>query len=42
MGVMMLAASKGTELTLHADGDDESDAIQALCHLINDKFGEGE
>lgn len=42
MGVMMLAASKGTELTLHANGEDERDAMQALIELINDKFGEGE
>jgi phosphocarrier protein HPr len=42
MGVMMLAVSKGTEITLTADGDDESAAITALVNLINDKFGEGE
>jgi len=42
MGVMMLAASKGTELTLHIEGNDESDALTSLKSLINDKFGEGE
>ena len=42
MGVMMLAASKGTELTIRTDGDDEVEAMQALTHLINDYFGEGE
>jgi len=42
MGVMMLAASKGTELTLRTDGDDEVEAMQALTDLINDYFGEGE
>ncbi|HLX52555.1 MAG TPA: HPr family phosphocarrier protein [Aquella sp.] len=42
MGVMMLAVSKGMEITLTADGEDESAAITALVGLINDKFGEGE
>ena len=42
MGVMMLAASKGTELTLSTDGPDEQDAMTALVELIADKFGEGE
>ena len=42
MGVMMLAASQGTELTLQVDGEDEQRAMQALVDLINDRFGEGE
>lgn len=42
MGVMMLAAAKGTLLTLHANGDDESDAIVQLQTLVNNKFGENE
>ncbi len=42
MGVMMLAASKGTVLQLQIDGDGEEDAMQALVALIDDKFGEGE
>jgi phosphocarrier protein len=42
MGVMMLAASKGTELTLSTDGEDEQAAMTALVELIADKFGEGE
>ena len=42
MGVMMLAASRGTALVLHVDGDDEEAAMQALVALIEDKFGEGE
>ena len=42
MGVMMLAASKGTELTLHADGPDEQEAMTALTDLIADRFGEDE
>ena len=42
MGVMMLAAGKGTTLTLETDGVDEADAMVAVVALINDKFGEGE
>ncbi|MCP4288043.1 MAG: HPr family phosphocarrier protein [Gammaproteobacteria bacterium] len=42
MGVMMLAASQGTDLTLITDGDDESTAIDALNELINNRFGEEE
>ena len=42
MGVMMLAAAKGSVVTLEADGKDESEAIAALQTLINDYFGEGE
>lgn len=42
MGVMMLAASKGTVLQLHVDGDGEEEALNALVSLIEDKFGEGE
>ncbi|MDQ6994507.1 MAG: HPr family phosphocarrier protein [Mariprofundaceae bacterium] len=40
MGIMMLAASKGTTLVLSADGEDEIMAIQALVDLINQRFGE--
>ncbi|MDJ0738298.1 MAG: HPr family phosphocarrier protein [Gammaproteobacteria bacterium] len=42
MGVMMLAASKGTVLQLHVDGENEAEAMDALVALIEDKFGEGE
>lgn len=42
MGVMMLAASKGTNLTLITDGDDETEASLALKELIADRFGEDE
>ncbi|MEX2474943.1 HPr family phosphocarrier protein [Marinobacter sp.] len=42
MQVMMLAASKGTEVELSAEGPDEQDAIESLIELINDYFGEGE
>lgn len=42
MGVMMLAASKGSKITLEAEGGDETAAIDALVALINNRFGEGE
>jgi phosphocarrier protein len=42
MGVMMLAAGKGTTLTLETEGVDEAEAMAAVVALINDKFGEGE
>ena len=42
MGVMMLAAGKGTVVTLETDGDDADAAMTALVALINDYFGEGE
>ena len=42
MAVMMLAASKGTEIVLHIDGDDESAAFEALTQLINNRFDEPE
>ena len=42
MGVMMLAAGVGTEVTLETDGAKEQEAMDALLALIADKFGEGE
>lgn len=42
MGVMMLAASKGTTIRIETDGPDEAAAMSALTDLIGDKFGEGE
>ena len=41
MGVMMLAANKGSKIILETDGTDEAIAIDALAALIADKFGEG-
>jgi len=40
MGVMLLAASKGTKIKLVADGPDSQEAITALTKLINNKFDE--
>jgi phosphocarrier protein len=42
MGVMMLAAAKGSSIAIETDGPDEEQAMAALVVLINDKFGEGE
>lgn len=42
MGVMMLAAGKGSRVTLEVNGADEAECIGALTALIDDKFGEGE
>jgi phosphocarrier protein HPr len=42
MGIMMLAASQGSEMILHADGEDEQEAVEALVALVNDRFGEDE
>ena len=42
MGVMMLAAGKGSTVVVETTGADEHDALAALRKLIEDKFGEGE
>ncbi len=42
MGVMMLAASKGTEITLEAEGADEQACLEAIAALINNRFHETE
>jgi len=42
MGVMMLAASRGTQIKIETIGADEDAAMNALVALIEDKFGEGE
>ncbi|MDD3483468.1 HPr family phosphocarrier protein [Azovibrio restrictus] len=42
MGVMMLAAGKGSTVTLETEGSDEAEAMTALQDLIADRFGEGE
>lgn len=42
MGVMMLAAGIGSEVTIETDGDQAQEAMDAMLGLINDKFGEGE
>jgi phosphocarrier protein len=42
MGVMMLAAGKGSRIAIETDGADADEALDALVTLIEDKFGEGE
>lgn len=40
MGLMMLAAGPGSKITLHAEGDDASQALTELEDLVNRKFEE--
>jgi phosphocarrier protein len=40
LGVMMLAAERGAELLLRAEGADEVAALAGLVRVVNDKFGE--
>lgn len=40
MGILMLAASKGSRITLKVEGKDSVQAIQTLAKLFEDKFGE--
>lgn len=42
MGIMMLAAKKGSELTLQIEGPDEVEMEKAIVALINNLFGEAE
>jgi phosphocarrier protein HPr len=42
MGVMMLAAGKGSSVRIEAEGEDAEAALAAIGALIADKFGEGE
>jgi phosphocarrier protein len=41
MGLLLLSASRGTSVTITADGDDENEAIAALCGLVERGFDEG-
>ncbi|MSO30590.1 MAG: HPr family phosphocarrier protein [Acidobacteria bacterium] len=40
MGILLLAAARGTTLTISADGPDERDAVEALAQLVQTGFGE--
>ncbi len=40
MGMMMLAAAEGSSLQIQVEGDDATDALDALCDLINQGFHE--
>jgi phosphotransferase system HPr (HPr) family protein len=41
MGLLLLAAARGTTITITADGDDEIEAVEALTGLVETGFGEG-
>jgi phosphocarrier protein HPr len=40
MGILLLAAGAGSTVVITADGDDEADAVDALCRLVEGGFGE--
>jgi len=40
MGILLLAASRGTTITVSADGPDEAPAVEALVGLVSSGFGE--
>ena len=40
MGLMMLAAGPGTSITIRASGKDAVEAMNAICALVNSRFGE--
>ena len=40
MGILLLAAARGTTITISADGADEHEALTALCELVEGGFGE--
>jgi phosphocarrier protein len=42
MGIMMLAASQGSDIKISTEGVDEKEALDSISALINDYFGEGE
>ena len=42
MGVMMLAAAKGSTVVVEAEGADEAEAMAAVTELVADRFGEAE
>jgi phosphocarrier protein len=41
MGVLMLVAAKGTQVTVRSRGEDAQEAMEAIGTLIQSKFGEG-
>lgn len=42
MGVMMLAAGKGSQIILHVEGEDAENCAEALTKLVNNRFDEAE
>ncbi|MDO8836380.1 MAG: HPr family phosphocarrier protein [Vicinamibacterales bacterium] len=41
LGILLLAAARGSDIDLCTDGPDEADALAALCRLVESGFGEG-
>ena len=41
MGILLLAAARGSTITISADGVDEQDVVAALAALVESGFGEG-
>ena len=41
LGILLLAAAKGAELVVGAEGEDEAQAVDALVGLVSSGFGEG-
>lgn len=42
MGLLMLESAQGQHIRIQAEGEDAQQALDAVCHLIEDKFDEGE
>ncbi len=42
MGIMMLAAGKGSQIIIRTEGDQADAALNAIVQLINERFGESE
>lgn len=42
MALLMLASNQGKEVTITADGEDENQALNAICELISNRFDESE
>ena len=42
LGILLLAASQGTKITVSAAGDDEAAAVEAISKLVDGRFDEGE
>ncbi len=40
LGILLMAASKGTEIEVMTDGKDDQVAMEAVVHLVNNRFGE--
>jgi len=41
LGLLLLAATQGSSLRIIASGEDATQAVEALCALVSDRFGEG-